>query len=156
MLAYRDGWVAVSTTVTVTAGATTTVRLLTVAAVGAISVQAYTCPAGETPDNYADFVANCTGAWTGETLTITPDAGVPFTLQTNGSGSAGDNVVEPGTYSLGGSSICGMYVGGSDASFGFNVVAGQTTSIEVFGCFSSDDGTGASGSGGDATGVKHP
>lgn len=150
---------AVSTTVSVTAGATTTVRLLTVAAVGAMSVQAYACPAGVTPATYADFIAQCTDAWTGKTLTITPDAGVPFTLQTNGSGGAGNNAVEPGAYSLGGSSVCGIFAGGSDASFGFDVVANQTTSLEVFGCFSDDDGTGGtggSGGNGDGTGNENP
>ena len=151
---------AVSTTVQGTAGATTTVRLLTVAAVGAISVQAYACPAGVTPDNYADFVANCTDAWTGKTLTITPDAGVPFTLQTNSSGSAVAGAVEPGAYTLGGSNVCGVFADGLDASYGFDVVANQTTHIEVFGCFSVDDGTGGNGgnngNGGDGTGNPDP
>jgi hypothetical protein len=141
-----------SGTASVIAGQTTTVRLLTVATTGAIAVDGFICPDGVTPTSQDEFSTQCTEAWTGKTFTITPDAGVPFTMQTDGSGVASNDAVVPGAYSLSGSNVCGIFAGGIDASFGFNVTSGNTTGVSVYGCFDPDDGTGGNAAGGNASG----
>jgi hypothetical protein len=146
-----------SATASVIAGQTTTVRLLTVATTGAIEVDAFICPEGVTPTSQDEFIAQCTDAWSGKTFTITPDLGVPFTMQTGDAGTAVNDAVVPGPYSISGSNVCGIFVGSSDASFGFDVTSGVTTTVSAYGCFDPDDGTGGNGNGngngnGDGTG----
>jgi hypothetical protein len=141
-----------SVIVNVVAGQTVTVRSITIASTGALMLTAMQCPAGYTPASIDAVVSDCTGSWGSQTFALTPGNSVT----TSGAGSAVVSNLLPGTYRLAGSGVCAVVEDGADVSGGFEINAGLTTSIVVYGC-PPDDGTGGNGGGpkptpGDGTG----
>lgn len=141
-----------SVTVTVVAGQTVTVRSVTVASTGALILTSLKCPSGYSPAGIDALPSTCTSSWGNQTFALTPGNSVT----TSGAGSAVVSTLEPGTYKLAGAGVCAVVQNGEDASGGFDIDAGLTTSITVYGCLP-DDGTGGNGQGpkptpGDGTG----
>jgi LPXTG-motif cell wall-anchored protein len=141
-----------SVTVTVVAGQTVTVRSISVASTGALMVTAMKCPAGYSPASVDSLPSTCTSSWGNQTFALTPGNSVT----TSGAGSAVLSDVAPGMYQLAGAGVCAVVEDGADVSDGFEIAAGLTTSLVVYGC-PPDDGTGDGGSGaqptpGDGTG----
>jgi hypothetical protein len=141
-----------SVLVNVVAGQSVTVRSLKVASTGALVVSAMKCPTGYTPAGAGSLPTTCTTAWGNMTFALTPGNSVT----TSGAGSAVLSSVLPGTYQLTGSGVCAVLQDGDDVSDGFDINAGLTTSITVYGCLP-DDGTGGGNGGpkptpGDGTG----
>jgi hypothetical protein len=117
-------------------------------------VNAERCPDGVTP---TDPETECTAAWGGSTFTLTPSGGSAIGVTVSGAGLAVIEDLAPGVYTLDGENVCAVLSGGVDASGGFTIASGQTTSVSIFGCFASSDGTGnpqPGGSGG--TGSNPP
>lgn len=141
-----------SVIVNVVAGQSVTVRSLKVASTGALVVSAMKCPAGYTPAGAGSLPSTCTTSWGSKTFALIPGNSVT----TSGAGSAVLSSLEPGTYQLAGAGVCAVLQDGDDVSDGFEISAGLTTSIVVYGCLP-DDGTGGGGGGpqptpGDGTG----
>jgi hypothetical protein len=141
-----------SVNVTVVAGQTVTVRSITVASTGALMLSALKCPSGYTPAGVGSLPSTCTTSWGSQTFSLIPGNSVT----TSGAGSAVLSNLAPGIYQLAGAGVCAVVQDGADASEGFEIKAGLTTSIDVYGC-PSDDGTGGNGEGpkptpGDGTG----
>lgn len=141
-----------SVIVTVVAGQTVTVRSLTVASTGALMLTAMKCPSGYSPSDAGSLSSECTSSWGNQTFALTPGNSVT----TSGAGAAVVSSLEPGTYQLAGAGVCAVVEDGADVSAGFQISAGLTTSITIYGC-PADDGTGGSGQGptpvpGDGTG----
>jgi hypothetical protein len=131
-----------SVIVNVVAGQTVTVRSVTVASVGALMVTALKCPSGYSPSSIDSLAGDCTNSWGNQTFALTPGNSVT----TSGAGSAVLSTLEPGTYQLTGAGVCAVVLDGADASDGFEISAGLTTSVTVYGCLP-DDGTGGDGQG---------
>jgi hypothetical protein len=144
-----------SVTVDVVAGQITRVRSLSVVSTGALMLTAKQCPGGFTPSG-SGSLGSCTNAWGNKTFSLTPSGSV----STSGAGSAVVAELTPGNYKLAGAGVCAITQNGNDATNGFQIAAGQTTSIVVYGCIP-DDGTGGNPGGpkptpGDGTGNPDP
>lgn len=136
-----------SAAVTLTQGVNINARVRTVSLTGTLVVRHYFCDDPDSndvdPTDSSYFESNCTPRG-GVDITLSDEGGDVVDTETgNAGGTITWNDVDPGIYSVSSSQgLCAAFVADVDARDGFEVEAGATTFVKVYGCAEPGDGTG--------------
>ncbi len=134
-----DGPTGVSAAVQVDEGSSVTATINSTILTGVVSASVYWCNSAVSssvnPDSWGNWTKKCGRAAEGIQVTLLDaDGDVVSAAATGSSGALSFSSLMPGRYSLRASGGCALFANGADARNGFDIAAGDTVDIAVFGC----------------------
>lgn len=134
-----DGPTGASATVDVTEASSVTATINSTILTGVVSASLFWCTSSVSesvnPGAWGNWTKKCSNAGAGLQVTLLDaDGNVVSAASTGNNGGLSFSSLTPGRYSLSSAGGCALFANGADARNGFDIVAGGTVEIAVFGC----------------------